>query len=54
MNIRFKTRLLVLATALSCAVAGVAAAADVKPRLIRFGYGPDGAVTPRGFAKRAQ
>jgi tripartite ATP-independent transporter DctP family solute receptor len=36
---RFKTRLLVLATALSCAVAGVAAAADVKPRLIRFGYG---------------
>ena len=39
MNIRFKTRLLVLATALSCAVAGVAAAADVKPRLIRFGYG---------------
>ncbi|WP_447577409.1 TRAP transporter substrate-binding protein [Achromobacter kerstersii] len=35
----FKTRLLVLATALSCAVAGVAAAADVKPRLIRFGYG---------------
>ena len=28
---RFKTRLLVLATALSCAVAGVAAAADVKP-----------------------
>jgi len=28
-----------LATALSCAVAGVAAAADVKPRLIRFGYG---------------
>ncbi|WP_405638889.1 Acg family FMN-binding oxidoreductase [Streptomyces sp. NBC_00019] len=22
--------------------------------LIRFGYGPDGAVTPRGFAKRAQ
>lgn len=39
MTIRFKTRLLVLATALSCAVAGVAAAADVKPRLIRFGYG---------------
>ncbi|WP_447981345.1 TRAP transporter substrate-binding protein [Achromobacter kerstersii] len=36
---QFKTRLLVLATALSCAVAGVAAAADVKPRLIRFGYG---------------
>ncbi|WP_315140915.1 TRAP transporter substrate-binding protein [Achromobacter marplatensis] len=36
---RFKTRLLVLATALSCAFAGVAAAADVKPRLIRFGYG---------------
>lgn len=36
---RFKTRLLVLATAVSCAVAGVAAAADVKPRLIRFGYG---------------
>lgn len=36
---RFKTRLIVLATALSCAVAGVAAAADVKPRLIRFGYG---------------
>ncbi|HCW20766.1 MULTISPECIES: TRAP transporter substrate-binding protein [Achromobacter] len=39
MTHRFKTRLLVLATALSCAVAGVAAAADVKPRLIRFGYG---------------
>ncbi|PPA73456.1 TRAP transporter substrate-binding protein [Achromobacter sp. LC458] len=39
MTYRFKTRLLVLATALSCAVAGVAAAADVKPRLIRFGYG---------------
>ncbi|EFF75923.1 TRAP transporter substrate-binding protein [Achromobacter piechaudii] len=39
MTIRFKARLLVLATALSCAVAGVAAAADVKPRLIRFGYG---------------
>ncbi|MGV2900002.1 TRAP transporter substrate-binding protein [Achromobacter sp. AGC78] len=39
MTIRFKTRLLVLATALSCAVAGGAAAADVKPRLIRFGYG---------------
>ncbi|CAB3698796.1 TRAP transporter substrate-binding protein [Achromobacter kerstersii] len=39
MIIQFKTRLLVLATALSCAVAGVAAAADVKPRLIRFGYG---------------
>lgn len=39
MTNRFKTRLLVLATALSCAVAGVAAAADVKPRLIRFGYG---------------
>ncbi|MGV2864523.1 TRAP transporter substrate-binding protein [Achromobacter sp. ESBL13] len=39
MTQRFKTRLLVLATALSCAVAGVAAAADVKPRLIRFGYG---------------
>jgi len=39
MTIRVKTRLLVLATALSCAVAGVAAAADVKPRLIRFGYG---------------
>ena len=39
MTIRFKTRLLMLATALSCAVAGVAAAADVKPRLIRFGYG---------------
>ncbi|WP_447918966.1 TRAP transporter substrate-binding protein [Achromobacter aegrifaciens] len=36
---RFKTRILVLATALSCAVAGVASAADVKPRLIRFGYG---------------
>ena len=39
MNIRFKTRLIVLAAALSCAFAGVAAAADVKPRLIRFGYG---------------
>jgi tripartite ATP-independent transporter DctP family solute receptor len=39
MTHRFKTRLLVLATALSCAVAGVAAAADVRPRLIRFGYG---------------
>lgn len=39
MNIRFKTRLVVLATALSCAFAGAAAAADVKPRLIRFGYG---------------
>ncbi|HCQ45306.1 MAG TPA: ABC transporter substrate-binding protein [Achromobacter sp.] len=39
MTYRFKTRLLVLATALSCTVAGVAAAADVKPRLIRFGYG---------------
>ena len=38
---RFKTRLLVLATALSCAVAGVAAAADVKPRLIRFGLWPE-------------
>ncbi|WP_454694070.1 TRAP transporter substrate-binding protein [Achromobacter aegrifaciens] len=36
---RFKTRILVLATALSCAIAGVASAADVKPRLIRFGYG---------------
>lgn len=36
---RFKTRILILATALSCAVAGVASAADVKPRLIRFGYG---------------
>lgn len=35
----FKTRILVLATVLSCTVAGVAAAADVKPRLIRFGYG---------------
>lgn len=34
-----KTRLIVLAAALSCAFAGVAAAADVKPRLIRFGYG---------------
>ena len=39
MNIRFKTRLIVLAAALSCAFAGAAAAADVKPRLIRFGYG---------------
>ncbi|HEY9269681.1 TRAP transporter substrate-binding protein [Achromobacter sp.] len=36
---RFKTRIVVLATALSCAIAGVASAADVKPRLIRFGYG---------------
>ena len=36
---QFKTRILVLATVLSCTVAGVAAAADVKPRLIRFGYG---------------
>lgn len=35
----FKTRIVILATALSCAFAGVAAAADVKPRLIRFGYG---------------
>lgn len=34
-----KTRLIVLAAVLSCTVAGVAAAADVKPRLIRFGYG---------------
>lgn len=39
MMTRFKTRILVLATALSCAIAGVASAADVKPRLIRFGYG---------------
>lgn len=35
----FKTRIVILAAALSCAFAGVAAAADVKPRLIRFGYG---------------
>ena len=34
-----KTRILVLAAVLSCAVAGAASAADVKPRLIRFGYG---------------
>ncbi|PJI53320.1 ABC transporter substrate-binding protein, partial [Methylobacterium radiotolerans] len=36
---QLKTRVLVLAAVLSCTVAGVAAAADVKPRLIRFGYG---------------
>ncbi|MBB1624901.1 TRAP transporter substrate-binding protein [Achromobacter sp. UMC71] len=35
----FKTRIVILAAALSCAFAGIAAAADVKPRLIRFGYG---------------
>jgi len=35
----WKHTLLAVAMAASCAVAGVAAAQDIKPRLIRFGYG---------------
>ncbi|MCD0502097.1 TRAP transporter substrate-binding protein [Bordetella petrii] len=39
MNKTWKHTLVALTAALSCAVAGVAAAQDIKPRLIRFGYG---------------
>lgn len=39
MNKTWKHTLLAVATAASCAVAGVASAQDIKPRLIRFGYG---------------
>ncbi|OZI16066.1 ABC transporter substrate-binding protein [Bordetella genomosp. 7] len=35
----FKHTLLSLAVAVSCTAAGAAAAQDIKPRLIRFGYG---------------
>ncbi|OZI82467.1 MULTISPECIES: TRAP transporter substrate-binding protein [Bordetella] len=39
MSKTWKRTLLAITAAVSCACAGVAAAQDIKPRLIRFGYG---------------